>query len=128
MYIYTYSSISYQEVMAGNLSGSYSGRNTPEYQKVKNNMENIIDALKATPSVKYKLNVQCKEKGWLSASADPLEEELVRLVLERIRWRASQFTLFKGMLREITGMDQIANTLELTGISFCVKSHLYTLC
>ena len=114
-----------------NVSGSYlaasterSGRNTPEYKKVKNNMENIVEALKATPSAKDKLSMKCKQNEWLSESVDPLEEDLVRLVLERIRQRASQFTLFISMLRQITGMDQIADTLELTGISFCVTCTL----
>ena len=60
-----------------------SGRDTPEYQKVKNNMENIIDALKATPSAKEKLSVKCKEKGWFSEFDDPSERDLVCLVLER---------------------------------------------
>ena len=45
------------------------------------------------------------------------KETLYALCWKEIKQRASQLKVFISMVRQIPGMDQIADTLELTGIS-----------
>ena len=91
------------------------GKDTPEYQRVLNNMEDITRALSTTPGAEEALSLKYKQKRWCDASASTSEKELVQLVLVRIEQNADQFYVFTSMLEDIPGMDQIVKFLRFTG-------------
>ena len=101
------------------LEGKRGGKNTPEYKKMLNKMQRVIDALVVTPGAKQQLDVKCKEKSWFTISASVSEGELIEFVLERVNQNADQFDVFLSMLNKIDGMDQVVADLRLqpTGIS-----------
>ena len=53
------------------------------------------------------------EKGWQSPTHKLTEEELMCLIIERVKLDASQFKVFTTMINDIDGLDLVAN--KLTG-------------
>ena len=96
---------------------SGSGKNTPEYKSVSNNMEDIINALKTVKGAKECLIMKYWGKGWLPQTANPTEDELVSQVLHRISMKTSEFRIFMDMLNNIKGMDLVVDKLEFRGNS-----------
>lgn len=103
--------------MASPAAEESSGRDTPKYKKVLSKIPKITSTLKQVPGAKAQLSELYKKNRWIPMEADATETELVNIALERIQLKSSQFELFVGMLKEITGMDLIVETLELTGES-----------
>lgn len=99
-----------------------SGKDKPGYQKVLSKISEITSTLKQLPGAKEKLSELYKKQEWISMEADTTETNLVNIALDRIQLKSSQFEVFVGMLKEITGMDLIVETLELTGESLCLTS------
>ena len=79
----------------------------------------ITSTLQLNPSASQSLRLKYQEKRWLSLTASPAEDELVKLVLGRIEQDANQYDEFLAMLRDIEGMDLIVNTL--TGMTWRMK-------
>ena len=107
-------------------SRGWSGKNTLEYERVKTNLSSIITALQSNPSARNSLRQKFKEKGWLSITDSPTEEQLVTRALGRIELDPKQYRVFLAMLRDIEGLDLIVN--RLTGmtilplpVSFCMR-------
>ena len=88
-----------------------SGKNTPEYQRVMNNLSSITEALQLNPHASQSVRQKFKEKGWLSIAANSTEQELVALVLGRIELDASQYGEFIAILNDVPGMDLIVKKL-----------------
>ena len=87
--------------------------NSPEYQKVLNNKRKIITALELTPGATGSLTTEFQMKSWLPlAKKKPTEEDLVDAVLGRIQLDPKDLTTFIGMLKKVTGLDQIVKILE----------------
>ena len=99
-----------------------SGRSTLEYQRVRTNLSSITRALQLNLSASQRLKWKFQEKGWLSLTANPAEDELVKLVLGRIEQDANQYDEFLAMLRDIEGMDLIVNTLTGMTCNFLTLS------
>ena len=93
---------------------------------MKTNLSSIITALQSNPSARNSLRQKFKEKGWLSITDSPTEEQLVTRALGRIELDPKQYRVFLAMLRDIEGLDLIVN--RLTGmtilplpVSFCMR-------
>ena len=76
-----------------------------EYDKVCCNMNNIITTLKSNPGATDMLTGMYKQKGWMNITVHPTEDQLVTLVLDRIKHDPNQYDMFIDMLRNIPGMD-----------------------
>ena len=85
---------------------------SPQYKMVLNNKGTIVEALKLTPGAREVLVTKFQEEEWLSITEDPTEEKLVNTVLGRIKRNPANLTTFIGMLNDVTGLDQIVETLE----------------
>lgn len=85
---------------------------SPQYKKVLNNKGTIEEALKLTPGATDVLVTKFQEKEWLSITESPTEEKLVKTVLGRIRRNPADLNTFVEMLEDVTGLDQIVETLE----------------
>ena len=85
---------------------------SPQYKKVLNNKGTIEEALKLTPGATGVLVTKFQEKEWLSITESPTEEKLVKTVLGRIRRNPADLNTFVEMLEDVTGLDQIVETLE----------------
>ena len=93
-------------------SRGWSGKNTSEYERVKTNLSRITGALQSIPSARDSLRRKFKEKGWLTPTGNPTEEELVTHALGRIELDPNQCGKFVAMLSDIEGMDLIVNRLN----------------
>ena len=87
---------------------------SPQYKKVLNNKGTIVEALKLTPGATGVLVTKFQEKEWLSITESPTEEKLVNTVLGRIKRNPANYTTFIDMVEDVTGLDQIVETLEGT--------------
>ena len=96
------------------INSGNSGKGTQEYKMVRSNLKSITDALQLNPSASRSLRQKLQEKGWLSITANPTEEQLVNLVLGRIEHDAKQHGVFVAMLFDIDGMDLIVKKLTST--------------
>lgn len=87
---------------------------TSEYIAVRSNVSHIVETFLDNPSAFFRLKMKLKEMGWLSDIADPSEEEVVTLILKRIRDDPNQYGVFRAVLHRIPAMDLIE---ELIGMS-----------
>lgn len=76
-------------------------------------MRNIVDALSIIPGAKNQLSLECQQRKWFTVQADASEEDLVKLVLVRVKQKASELYTFITMLQSVEGMDQIVANLGL---------------
>ena len=97
-----------------------SGRETREYKTVLEHIGNISYSLQGNSAAKQALTFKYQEKQWINIYESPDETSLVRLALTRISFDPSQYRIFMGMLKDITGMDFIVKIIE--GMAAC--SHL----
>ena len=81
------------------------------YYKVLNKLDDINETLRSNSDTKDKLTRLYQQKEWLHIAATPVESELVKLALDRIKQDPDQFDLFIDMLRNTEGMDLIVKTL-----------------
>ena len=96
---------------------SRSGTQTAEYMKVKANMMKVIQTIEVTPTAVESLTTKFVEKEWLAAHAKGITaNDLILLVLNRIKNDADEHELFIKMLNDITGLDQIVTLLN--GMSY----------
>lgn len=91
-----------------------SGKETREYKTILEHIGNISYALKVNSAAKQALTFMYQQKGWIDISESLDEASLVRLVLTRISFDASQYRTFMDMLKAITGMDIIVKKIEGT--------------
>ena len=81
------------------------------YERVLSNLVDITDILKLTPSAQAKLTQLYQQNKWLEITDKPNADELVRLALARIKLDPGQYYLFVSMLRDITGLNIIADKI-----------------
>lgn len=101
-------------------SRAWSGKDTPEYKSVKENLCDITDALQCNQPASKKLKQKFKEEGWLESYGELKDDEISTLVLNRIKSNVSQFEVFISMLKDIAGMDLVVS--KLNGMILCVLS------
>ena len=89
---------------------------------MRNNLNSIVRDLKSSPSASGTLSRKFIEKGWLDATANPTEDQLVRQVMGRIEHDVNQYGEFIDMLCDIEGMDLIVDSL--TGMTYYLSISL----
>ena len=82
-----------------------------QYQRVKSHLEDITEALKSNPAAFQSLRLKVMEEGWQSTTGKLTEEELVCLVINRVKLDASQFEVFTSMITDTDGLDLVADKL-----------------
>ena len=87
------------------------GKDTLQYQRVKSHLEDITEALKSNPAAFQSLRLKVMEEGWQSTTGKLTEEELVCLVINRVKLDASQFEVFTSMITDTDGLDLVADKL-----------------
>ena len=81
------------------------------YNRILSSLGDIIETLKLNSGARDKLTSLYQKHKWLSISAKPVEDDLVKLALDRIKQDPSQFDMLISMLNKIEGMDLIVKTL-----------------
>lgn len=93
------------------------GKNTPEYKKVKENMNDFIDAIESIEGAVEKLQTMFMENGWLETNPNKISaKNLITQALNRISNDSREHVVFLQMLQKITGMDQMVE--RLTGMYY----------
>lgn len=103
---------------------SRSGKDTLEYVKVRENFSCIIKALQSIHAARQQMRTKFIEKGWLSPTSKPTEDELVTQALGRIEIDVTQFPVFITILHEIQGMDQIVKKMT-NGMQESTELHIH---
>ena len=80
------------------------GKTTEEYQRVKENMNKLIDAVDLNPGATGRLTNQFIEKKWIDThvNSQVTATDLVKLVIHRIETDAGDYQVFLQMLEDIT--------------------------
>ena len=99
-----------------------SNRNSLQYKAVLNHLEALTTALRVTPGAESSLRLKFQELSWLPIGAEASANELVPLALNRIENDTSDYEMFINILRNITGMEQLVNTITGKLLSFCLFS------
>ena len=94
---------------------AFPGKETQEYRAILRNMSTLTETLLEIPGATDSLTLRFKERNWLAITAKPSEEDLIILVLSRIKADTSSFYEFLTMLHSIAGMDQVVALLEEGG-------------
>ena len=81
------------------------------YDSVLSSLSDITETLKLNSGARDKLTSLYQEHKWLNISEKPVEDDLVKLALNRIKQDPNQFDMFISILNEIEGMDLIIKTL-----------------
>lgn len=84
------------------------------YKAVLLNLESIITALKVNKSARNALIWKCQAKEWFDCVEDPSPEELMKVVLNRIKQDGTQYVVFMKMLGSITGLDVVKDRISNT--------------
>ena len=92
---------------------SYSTKSV-EYRSVLLNLPSIIAVLQANRPAGESLSLKLKQKEWISVTADPPPQELMKVVLNRIKDDANQFHVFMDCLSRTAGLDLIKKQIEET--------------
>ena len=74
-------------------------------------LESITATLKSNPTAFKSLRLKLIEKGWQSTTGKLTEEELLCVIADRIKLDASQYGDFMDMLKDIEGLDLVADML-----------------
>ena len=91
------------------------GRNTAEYEKVKESMDRFIKAIQSIPDAVSSLTTRFIQAEWLPTHArDITANSLFIQALNRIENDADEHQVFLKMIRGITGTDQIVTMLNGT--------------
>ena len=85
---------------------------SPEHKKVLSNLQNITDTLRANKTASEALCLKLKMETWIDIADDPSPNEMMKVVLDRIKKDASQFHVFKRFLDDVPGLDLISRQLE----------------
>ena len=102
------------------------GKNTPEYQKVKESLLKFTDGMETIPDAISCLTGKFVEAGWLPTHArDISARSLIIQALNRIENDAKEHKVFIGMLQDIPGTDQIVTMLSSKSQD---KIHVATMC
>ena len=94
------------------------------YDSILSRLSEITDTLKLNSGARDKLISLYQKHKWLSIAEKPVEDNLVKLALNRIKQDPSQFDKLISMLREIEGMDLIVKIL--TGGEFSSLVYVFT--
>ena len=90
-----------------------SGKDSPQYKIVKENLKHIVTTLKCNTAAHDTLKISMKSEGWVAIYDNPTADNLVPIILNRIELEAGNYDVFMRMLRDTDGMDQIAKKLQL---------------
>ena len=97
------------------------------YKVVLSNLKPITDTLRANKRAADSLCLKLKMESWIEVVDEPSPNELMKVVLDRIKKDATQFHVFKRFLDEIPGLDLISRQLvvDSTGtdhLQWCLHS------
>ena len=82
---------------------------------VQENLKDIVGTLKSNTAAHDALRMSVKSKRWLEVYEKPTAEDLVSIILNCIKLKASDYSVFMDMLHDTDGMDQISEKLQLPG-------------
>ena len=85
---------------------------SPEHKQALSNLKNVIDTLRANKTAAEALCLKLKMESWIDTADDPPPNEMMKVVLDRIKKDASQFHVFKRFLDDVPGLDLISTQLE----------------
>ena len=91
-----------------------SGKSSPWYKAVQENLTLISDAIRQAPSALGAVTLKFVEKGWIRGGDNLTPDQICTMALGRIELDANQFGDFVDILKDTRGMDIIAHTLECT--------------
>lgn len=104
------------------------GKNTAEYKKVKENMNDFIEAIESIGAVD-KLHTMFVESEWLETNPNVISaKNLITQALNRIDNDSTQHVVFLQMLQKITGMDQMVKKLTGMYIYYTLLNFLTHVC
>ena len=86
---------------------------SPEYRIVLSNLQHITNALGANRAAAIILCLKLKEQTWIEVVDDLSPNELMKVVLDRIRNDESQFYEFMRFLDDVPGLDLIRRQLVI---------------
>ena len=95
---------------------------SPQYKAVLSHLEALTTTLRIIPGAEDSLLLKFQERLWLAIGAGASAKELVTLALNRIKNDVKDYDVFINMLRYITGMEQVVNTIEGT-LTTCISPH-----
>ena len=87
------------------------GTNTEEYITLRRNVSSIINSLRSVVGSKEELYLKFVELDWLGPTLDLSENQLVILVLDKVKNDSRIFHDFVTLLGTINGMKPIADIL-----------------
>ena len=75
-------------------------------------MVDLVDTLVVTPKATQNLSIRFIQNSWLNPTVkDPTADDLIKIVLNRIKEDASQYDEFRDMLSDMEGMDLLLKKL-----------------
>ena len=98
------------------------GTQSVEYRSVLVNLPSIIAVLQANKPAGESLSLKLKQMEWISVTADPPPQELMKVVLNRIKDDVSQFYAFMDCLSGIAGLDLIRKQIEETSSELAISN------
>ena len=96
-------------------SSKLSGTNSVEYKKVLANLPTIIVALQANKTAKDNLCLGLKQQEWIHFADEPSAQDMLKVVLNRIKDEATEYHVFMTLLSRTTGLDLIKKKIQGTG-------------
>ena len=88
-----------------------SGKDSPQYKAVLEQLRALVDALKANPDAQSSLQQEFRMKSWLSIGPHTSTDQLIYTALNRIANDVEQYDVFIGMLQSITEMKHMADKI-----------------
>ena len=83
-------------------------------------MGDIVETLDATPKATQNLRIQFIQNSWLSPNVkNPTADDLVTVVLNRIKDDANQYVEFRDMLSDMEGMDLLLKKIPQIDCEKC---------
>ena len=83
-------------------------------------MGDIVETLDATPKATQNLRIQFIQNSWLSPNVkNPTADDLVTVVLNRIKDDPSQYDEFRDMLSDMEGMDLLLKKIPQIDCEKC---------
>ena len=94
-----------------------SGTKSVEYRSVLDNLPSIIATLQANKAAGESLCLKLKQKEWVNVTDDPPPQEVMKVVLNRIKDDVSQFHVFMNLIGSTAGLDLIMKQIEETMVT-----------
>lgn len=98
-----------------------SGKKSDEYKIVLHHLQDINTTLQANEAAAASLRVTLIEEEWIDFTDKPSPQQMMTIVLNRIKSTPSEYHVFMAMLDRVTGLDLIKKKIEETACesAFC---------